>query len=80
MRQIKNRLLLFNFSTHELIMNTICLFISFLSGKMYAVSHGLIHEDIIIDYNEIVSYLKETGFSFSDLDGGHIEVIKMYSI
>lgn len=58
--------------------NKISGFIS--SGKMYAVSHGLIHEDIIIDYNEIVSYLKETGLSFSDLDGGHIEVIKMYSI
>lgn len=58
--------------------NKISGFIS--SGKMCALSHGLIYEDIIIDYNKIVSYLKETGISFSDLDGGHIEVIKMYNI
>lgn len=58
--------------------NKISGFIS--SGKMFAVSHGLIHKNRIIEHGQIVSYLKETGLSFSDLNNEHIEVIQMYNL
>jgi hypothetical protein len=50
------------------------------SGKLYAIDRGLICKDVILDYQKIVNYLKETGIVFSELDDNHIEVIKMYNI
>jgi hypothetical protein len=50
------------------------------SGKLYAIDRGLICKDVILDYQKIVNYLKETGIVFSELDDDHIEVIKMYNI
>lgn len=50
------------------------------SGKLYAIDRGLICKDVILDYQKIVNYLKETGIVFSELDDDHIAVIKMYNI
>lgn len=50
------------------------------SGKLYAIDRGLICKDVILDYQKIVNYLKETGIVFSELDDDHVEVIKMYNI
>lgn len=50
------------------------------SGKLYAIDRGLICTDVILEYQKIVNYLKETGIVFSELDDNHIEVIKMYNI